>query len=105
MAHHAATAGAPCRSGCGDADHDLDASDHQPDQLIQTGGLHPGEDFGGVGEVFGQLPTIQVAERLGDMGELADSVWMSTYGLSTVLTSSASDRAIALTWQMAPGGR
>jgi hypothetical protein len=29
-------------------------------------------------------------------------VWMSTYALSTALTSSASDHAIALTWPMAP---
>jgi hypothetical protein len=35
------------------------------------------------------------------MGTLPTSVWMSTDALSTALTSSASDRAIALTWQMA----
>jgi hypothetical protein len=45
--------------GAGDAVHDLDAGDHQPAQLIQTGAC------------------------------------------TTALTSSASDRAIALTWQMA----
>jgi hypothetical protein len=33
---------------------------------------------------------------------LPTPVWMSTYALSTALTSSASDHAIALTWQMAP---
>ena len=44
----------------------------------------------------------KVAERLGDMGDLPTPVWMSTYALSTALTSSASDHAIALTWPMAP---
>jgi hypothetical protein len=51
--------------GAGDAVHDLDAGDHQPAQLIQTGRLHPGDDVVGADEVLGQLHTIQVAERLG----------------------------------------
>jgi hypothetical protein len=42
-------------------------------------------------EVFGQRHTIQVAERLGDMG-----------AQGFALISLASDRAIALTWPMAP---
>jgi hypothetical protein len=56
--------------GAGDAVHDLDAGDHQPAQLIQTGGLHPGDDVVGAGEVLGQRPTIQVAERLRDLAGL-----------------------------------
>ena len=58
--------------GAGDAVHDLDAGDHQPAQLIQTGRLDPGDDVVGADEVLGQLHTIQVAERLGAMGDLAD---------------------------------
>jgi hypothetical protein len=58
--------------GAGDAVHDLDAGDHQPAQLIQTGRLHPGDDVVGADEVLGQLHTIQVAERLGDVGDPAD---------------------------------
>ena len=46
-------------------------------QLIQTGRLNPGDEVVGAGEILGQLHTIQVAERLGDMGDLT-SVWMST---------------------------
>jgi hypothetical protein len=48
--------------GAGDAVNDLDAGDHQPAQLIQTGGLNPGDDVVGSGKVFGQLHTIQVAK-------------------------------------------
>jgi hypothetical protein len=40
VAHHAATDGARAGQGAGDAVHDLDAGDHQPAQLIQTGRLH-----------------------------------------------------------------
>jgi hypothetical protein len=87
--------------GAGDAVHGLDAGDHQPAQLIQTGRLDPGDDVVGTGDVFGHLHTIQVAERWATWATLPTSVWMGTYALSTVLTSSASDRAIALTWSMA----
>src|SRR4029450_5692688 len=66
--------------GASDAVHDLDAGDHQPAQLIQTGRLRHGDDVVGADEVLGQLHTIQGAERLGDMGDLT-SVWMSTYAL------------------------
>jgi hypothetical protein len=54
------------------------------------------------GEVLGHRHTIQVAERLGAMGDLADLGLDEQMALSTALTSSASDRAIALTWPMAP---
>src|SRR5829696_5444648 len=58
--------------GAGDAVHELDAGDHQPAQLIQTGRLDPGDDVVGAGEVLGRLHTIQIVDRLGDMGDLAD---------------------------------
>jgi hypothetical protein len=44
----------------------------------------------------------KVAERLGDMGDLADLGLDEHMGAQQpALTSSASDRAIALTWPMA----
>jgi hypothetical protein len=58
--------------GAGDAVHDLDAGDHQPTELIQSGRLDLGDDVVGAGDVFGQLDTVHVAKRLGDMGDLAD---------------------------------
>ena len=58
--------------GAGNAVHGLDTGGHQPAQLIQTGRLDPGDDVVGVGEVLGGLHTIQIIERLGDMGNLAD---------------------------------
>src|SRR6266508_4090450 len=58
--------------GAGDPVHDLDTGDHQPAQLIKTRRLDPGDDVVGAGEVLGQLHTVQVAKRLGDMGDLAD---------------------------------
>src|SRR5215208_5628882 len=58
--------------GAGDAVHGLDAGGYQPAQLIQTGGLDPGDDVVGTSDVFGHLHTIEIAERLGDMGDLAD---------------------------------
>ena len=43
-----------------------------------------------------------VAERLGDMGDLAD-LGLDDHGRAQhCADSSASDRAIALTWQLAP---
>jgi hypothetical protein len=77
--------------------------DHQAAQLIQTGRLHLGDDSVRAGEVLGQRHTIQVAKRLGDMGHLAD-LGRNEHGRARhlALTSSASDRAIALTWPMAP---
>jgi hypothetical protein len=75
--------------GAGDAVNDLDAGDHQPAQLIQTGGLNPGDEVVGAGEILGQLHTIQVAERLATWATLATSVSMSTYALSIALASSA----------------
>jgi hypothetical protein len=62
----------------GDAVHDVDAEDHQPAQLIQTGRLDPNDHVGGAGDVLGQLHTIEIIERLGDVRDLADSVWTST---------------------------
>jgi hypothetical protein len=58
--------------GAGDAVHGLDPGGHQPAQLIQTGRLDPGDDVVGTGEVLGRLHTIEIIERLGDMGDLAD---------------------------------
>jgi hypothetical protein len=44
----------------------------------------------------------KVAERLGDMGDLADLGLDEHVGAQHLaVTSSASDRAIALTWPMA----
>ena len=49
------------------------------------------------GDVLGQLDTIQVADRLGDMGYLADlGLDEHVRAQHPALTSSASDRAIAL---------
>jgi hypothetical protein len=69
VAHHAATIEHCAGQGAGDAVHDLDAGDHQPAQLIQTGCLNPGEDVVEVGEVLGLLHTLR---SLGDMGDLAE---------------------------------
>jgi hypothetical protein len=45
----------------------------------------------------------KVAERLGDMGDLADlGLDEHVRAQHLAVTSSASDRAIALTWQLAP---
>jgi hypothetical protein len=81
--------------GAGDAVHDLDAGDHQPTQPIQTGGVDLGDDVVGAGDVLGQLDTIQVAERLGDMGDLADlGLDEHVRAQHPALTSSALDFAI-----------
>ena len=89
--------------GAGDAVNDLDAGDHQPAQLIQTGRLNLGDDVVGAGDVLGHLHTIQIAERLGDMGDLADLGLDEHVGAQHRADLLASYRAIALTWQLLPG--
>ena len=80
--------------GAGNAVHELDAGDHQPAQLIQTGRLNLGDDVVGAGDVLGHLHTIQIAERLGDTGDLADlGLDEHVRAEHHALTSSASDRA------------
>jgi hypothetical protein len=81
--------------GADDAVHQLDAGGHQPAQLIQTGRLDPGDDVVGAGEVLGHLHAIQVADRLGDLADLGLDAHVRAQ--HPALTSSASDRAIALT--------
>jgi hypothetical protein len=87
--------------GADDAVYDLDARDHQPAQLIQTGRLHSGDDFVRAGEAIGQVHT--PSRSLGDLGHRAE-LRLDEHGRARhlALTSSASDRAIALTWQMGP---
>src|SRR5215211_1540440 len=81
--------------GASDAVYELDAGDHQPAQLIQTGRLDPGDDVVGAGDVLGHLHTIEITERLGDMGHLADLGLDEHVGAQhPALTSSALDLAI-----------
>jgi hypothetical protein len=90
--------------GAGDAVHQLDVGDHQPAQLIQTGRLNSGDDVVGAGEVLGHLDTMQVAERLGDMGDLADlGLDAHLRARHPALTSSASDRATRRPDRWLPG--
>src|SRR6266545_1207189 len=94
--------------GAGDAVHQLDAGGHQPAKLIQAGRLDPGDDVVGAGEVLGQLHTIQVAERPGDMGDLADlGLDEHVRAQHAALTSSASDCATSWPdgWFPMGGGR
>jgi hypothetical protein len=88
--------------GTGDAVHDLDAGDHQPAQLIQSGRLHPGDDVIGPTRSSANCTPSRSLSAWATWATLPTSVWMSTYALSAALTSSTSDRANALTWQMAP---
>ena len=83
--------------GPGDAVHGLNTGGHQPAQLIQTRRLDPGDDVVGAGEVLGRLHTIQIIERLGDMGDLADlGLDERVRAQQPASTSSASDHTIAL---------
>jgi hypothetical protein len=58
--------------GAGDAVQGLNAGDDQPAELIKPGRLHLGDDVVGAREILGQLHPIELGERLGDMGDLAD---------------------------------
>src|SRR5829696_3287289 len=68
--------------GAGDAVHGLDAGGYQPAQLIQTGGLDPGDDV--VGPVMSSATCTPSRSRSAwaAWATLPTSVRMSTYALS-----------------------
>jgi hypothetical protein len=93
--------------GAGDAVHDLDAGDHQPAQLIQTGRLHPGDEVVGPARSSASCTPSRPLSTWATWATLPISVSMSTYALSTALASSAFRHATLSPdrWLPMSGGR